>query len=111
MTTSPADPFAAALDARIAAAVAARIEELQRPTHVSQRSILGLVGMPAGAYLEAARGGEFPSYKVQRLVFAKLEDVITYIESRPRRTAVDDDEPIVDSEAKTLARAGFRRVG
>jgi hypothetical protein len=108
-----ADPFATALDARIAAAVAARIEELQRPSHVTQRSVLSLVGMPAGTFLEAARAGEFASYKVQRLVFAKLEDVLAYIEAHPvrRSLSANDAEPTASSEAKMLGRAGFRRVG
>jgi hypothetical protein len=114
MTTNPVDPFAQALDERIRAAVEARVEALQRPLLVSQRSVAAVVGLPPGAYLEAARRGDFPSHKAQRLVMAKTGDVVAYVERHPhpaRSAAANDAEPGASSESRTLARAGFRRVG
>ena len=59
----PTDPLAALLDARIRAAVEAKVAELQKPTHVTQRAVLAVVGVPATTYLEAARAGAIDDKK------------------------------------------------
>ena len=106
----PTDPLAALLDARIRAAVEAKVAELQKPTHVTQRAVLAVVGVPATTYLEAARAGAFASYKVQRLVYAKTADVIAWVESHKVHVGTEDKAAAATSEPR-LTRAGWRRVG
>jgi hypothetical protein len=102
----------AALDQRIREI--ARLEA-QRPALVNQRSVETVVGLPRRVYLELARGGEFPSAKVQRLVVARTVDVLAYFEGRlSAAEAAHGDRPRggeePTAEARAFARVGARRV-
>lgn len=90
------------------AAVHRRVAEVKRPEFVQQRTVQDVTGMPAVDYLEHGRDGEFPTFKVRRLVFAKTSDVVAFIESHRTRSATSDGG---NTEAKLLARVGARRVG
>jgi hypothetical protein len=86
--------------------------EEARPILVNQRTVLAVVGLPAGAFLTAARAGAFQSSKLRRLVFAKTADVVAYVEAHPvtpriKQVAVASGD---DEEARLLARVGARRV-
>ena len=61
------------------------------------------------AFLDAARRGDFPSYKAGRRVLARCEDVDRWIESRPRKHS----EPPADevSDRALLEGAGVRLRG
>jgi hypothetical protein len=106
MTTVTFDELLSQLVAR---AVQARIDEVQRPTHCHQRNCEQIVGVPRGAFLTAARAGWFPSYKQQRLTLARVEDVIAWIESRPRERPRRPAGGFA-TEAEALAYVGARRV-
>jgi hypothetical protein len=85
-------------------------EEAARPEHVTQRTVLAVVGLPAIDFLEDARAGAFPSWKVRRLVFAKTVDVVAYLKShptKPRDVAAGNGK---DAEAAIFAKYGARRV-
>jgi hypothetical protein len=110
-TRPPSTPEAGPLDALLAAHVETALRlaasDLARPLYVTQRSVETMLGLPAVDFLEDARSGAFPSWKVRRLVFAKTLDVAAYIEGhgRPVASAGDDEADRAD-----LARIGGRRV-
>lgn len=77
-----------------------------RPTHVSQRTVGTVCSLPSRDFLAAARAAAFPSSKVGRLVLARTEDVVTWVDSLRRRAPSTEQ----DEEDACLAAAGARRV-
>ena len=65
-------------------------------------------GLSKRAFLEAARGGAFPSSKVGRKIIAKRADVLGYIESKQRHTRAAN--PIDDLDEERIA-LGLRPKG
>lgn len=94
--------------AAIACAVKAEAAELARPIYVNQKTVFDVLSMPGVRFLEVARAEPpgFPSFKEQRLIYAKTADVAAYIELHPARR----DERPVDRESETFARLGIRRI-
>jgi hypothetical protein len=117
MTDTPDTAFRgalASLDAalRVAAraAVDERVAELSRPVLATQRTIERIVGMPQREFLRLARAGAFESWKVRRCVYARVADVIAFVERhpvRPRALATNVADDALDA---ALARVGARRV-
>jgi hypothetical protein len=62
------------------------------------------------AFLDAARRGDFPSFKRGREVVARWEDVVAYIESRPRDAPAARVDEAEDDRA-ALTAAGVRLRG
>lgn len=79
------------------------------PIAVSQRTVFAVFGVPPRDYLAGARKGEFPSSKVGRLVIARTEDVLAWIDLHrvTPRTPVDESAEL----DAALAIVGGRRVG
>jgi hypothetical protein len=103
------DPLVDLLDRRMDARIEAAIVAAQRPIFVHQRSVERVLGLPGEEYLEAARAGEFETWRRKRLTFARTSDVASYLESFPSaKSAVAS--PANDAEAVALARVGARRV-
>jgi hypothetical protein len=102
----------AVLTAAVLAEVARRVAELRRPELVTQRTVEAVLGMPAVDFLEDARAGAFPSWKIRRLVFAKTIDVVAYVTAHPAkpRRAANVASNNNDAEARAFARVGARRV-
>lgn len=113
-TTEPRNPqgsLDAALRAAVTVEVARMVADLARPELVSQRTVLAVVGLPAVDYLEDARAGAFPSWKVRRLVMARTVDVVAYVQAHPAKPRSVASNDAGDAEASTFARFGARRVG
>ena len=91
----------------LARAVAAHAEVMARPSHVTQRTVERVVGMPGDEFLEHCRAGRIPSWKVRRLVYAHAVDVVAFIEANPAAARAANDS---DEGADELARVGARRV-
>jgi hypothetical protein len=109
MALVPAPPsLEAALDARVDARIQALLLAVKRPEFVHQRIVQEVTGMPGTDYLDYARAGDFPTWKVRRLVYAKSADVIAFIEAHPARPNRSND--MSTAEADGLARVGARRV-
>jgi hypothetical protein len=108
---TPSSPETSSLDdhLRLAAerAVEAAAERLARPTFVSQRTVLAVVGLPARDFLRGARAGAFASSKARRLILARTDDVVAYVDAHHVEPHV---APANDFDA-ALARIGARRVG
>lgn len=79
------------------------------PICVSQRTSLVVLSVPPRDFLAAARAGEFASSKVGRLVIARTEDVLAWIDLHrvTPRTPVDEGAEL----DAALAAVGARRVG
>jgi hypothetical protein len=65
----------------------------------------------ARAFLDAARRGDFASFKRGRVVVARWEDVEGYIETRrrsvrPRMAGLDNDRALLERAGVRLRRAG-----
>lgn len=84
-------------------------EELRLPAFVHQRNVERTLGLPGRDYLVAARASAFPSVKERRLVIARTDDVLRWID---RRLAPRGAKPAIDADAETvsLARVGARRL-
>ena len=100
-------PLAVALDALVAAAVEARVAELRRPELVTQDTVAAVVGIDARSYLRLARVGVFASTRDRRKVIARTADVLDAFTSHLQRRGPAND---VEAEARSLARAGARRI-
>ncbi len=108
MTALP-DPLVGLLDARIEARIESALVAARRPAFVHQRIVEMVTGLPADDFLEHGRDGAFTTWKVRRLVFARTDDVIAFIEAHPVTShAANDSTP--DVESQVLARVGARRV-
>lgn len=109
-------PESVSLDALLREVVAAAVHEeaarLARPLYVTQRTSLAIVGLPPRDFLRLALEGRFPSTKEKRLVLARTEDVVRYVDAHRRevRPANDYGEEQDDLDA-SLAKVGARRVG
>lgn len=90
--------------------------ELARPVFVHQRSVEQVWGVPGHAFLDFAHAGDFPTWKIRRLIFAETEAVVAFIKANVMRPDVDDEAVYVprtareEAEAAALARVGARRV-
>lgn len=95
-------------NAELAAAILAIVRaESARPTHVTQRTVAAVCGLPKRDYLKAARAKAFPTSKIGRLVIARTEDVGVWIDAH--RAPEEDDE---DAALRaSIAAAGGRIVG
>jgi hypothetical protein len=99
----------------IFAALEKRMQEIAeaasaRPAFVHQRTVEQHIGLPHRDYLRLARAGAFPSTKERRLVLARYEDVVAYVELRLRASAAPPAND-GDAEAIAFAKVGARRVG
>lgn len=104
-------PLDALLEQAVERALQARVDELQRPQLVHQRTVEAVVGLPRRDFLRLARAGAFPSTHERRLVIARAADVIAAFERRmPRIECRVADETAKTGESAALARVGARRI-
>ena len=93
----------------VAAEVARRIAELQRPEYVTQRTVAAICGMPARDYLRHCRLGHWPVTADRRLRLSRTADVLAWIEGHPVQVRAANDSSEAELFAKS--RSGLRRVG
>ena len=87
--------------------------ELARPVFVHQRSVEQVCGVPGHAFLDFAHAGDFPTWKVRRLVFAETEAVVAFIKTNPvtaEGAAYVPRNARERAEEAAFARVGARRV-